>query len=210
MTIPSNYFIYIDIFIGFIYFIFIIIGYKKGFLFELLSLLYTTISALVSWFLAPILASLYPILNINNINAETQILTKFIDLSTILNTLIYFVIVFLLLKLFYIVLAFVLKGVNKVPVIGKFNQILGIFAGIFNATLITLVLSMLLTLPVFSNGNEIKNNTVFKYVSTYSDKLLTYVVENVNLDNIKQHFDNFDIDNARQEFTTWIENRNYE
>lgn len=184
-----------------------IIGYTKGFLYELLSILYSLISALVSWFLAPVLANVYPILNIDNLNKETQILNKFIDLSTILNTLIYFVIVFLILKLLYILIAFVLKGMNRVPVIGKFNQILGVFAGIFNATLIALALSMLLTLPVFKNGDEIKNGTIFKYISEYSDRVLSYIVDNVDLDNVKRQFDSFDIDNARTEFKYWIESK---
>lgn len=207
MNISSDYFMYINIFIGLVYLLFIIIGYSKGFLFELISLLYSLISGLVSWFLAPILANLYPIFDINNLNKETEILNKFVDLSAMINTLIYFVIVFLVLKLLYVFIAFILKGMNKVPVIGKFNQILGIFAGIFNATIITLALSMLLTLPVFKNGDEIKNGTVFKYVSEYSDKLLTYIVDNVDLDNVKKQFDNLDIDNARLEFKNWIESK---
>lgn len=208
MNIPNNFFIFIDIFIAIIYFVFIIIGYKRGFLFELVSLLYSVISILISWFLAPILANVYPIINIDNLNKETELITKVFDLSTMINTLIYFVIVFLLLKLIYIVIAFILKGMNKIPVIGKFNQILGIFAGMFNATLITLSLSMLLTLPIIKNGEHIKNKTLFKYISNYSDKILNYIVENIDFDNIKLQFDNFDIDNARLEFKNWIESKN--
>lgn len=207
MNIESNYFIFINIFIVIIYLVFIFIGYSKGFLYELISLIYSLISCLVSWFLAPIMASVYPIIRIDNLNSETEILNKFIDLNKILNTLIYFLVIFLLLKLLYILIAFISKGMNSVPVIGKFNKILGIFAGIFNATLITLCLSMLLTLPIFKNGTEIKDNTIFKYISEYSDSVLTYIVDNMNLDNIKKQFDDFDIDNARTEFKYWIETR---
>lgn len=207
MNISSDYFIFINILIAIIYIVFIFIGYSKGFLYELISLFYSLISGLVSWFLSPVLANVYPIIQIDNLNSETELLSKFIDLSTILNTLIYFILIFLILKLLYILIALILKGMNSVPVIGKFNQILGIFAGIFNATLITLCLSMLLTLPIFKNGDEIKNGTIFKYVSEYSDKVLTYIVDNVYLDNVKRQFDDFDIDNARKEFKYWIESK---
>lgn len=204
MMISSNYFIFINIFILLIYLAFIFIGYKKGFLYELVSFAYTAVSALIAWFLAPVFAGLYPIAKIEDINKEIEIVSKFVDLNAIVNTIFYFVIIFLVLKLFYILLTFVLKGFNKIPVIGKFNQILGIFAGIFNATLITLALGMLLNLPIFKNGNEIKNGTIFRYISNYSENILTYVVDNVDLDHLKQQFDSFNVDNAREEFKAWI------
>lgn len=205
MNVPSNYFIFIDIFVVLIYLIFIIVGYKKGFLYELLSLVYTAGSLIVSWLLSPVLASIYPIIKLENSSAEIELLSKFVNLDAILNTIIYFVIIFLILKLFYFVLALIFKGMNKIPVIGKFNQILGSIVGILNATLITLTLSLLLTLPVIKNGSEIKNNTIFKYVSKYTDTIVTYVIDNVDLDHIKQEFDEFDVTKAREEFKNWLE-----
>lgn len=209
MKVSSDYFIYIDIAIALIYLLLIIIGYKKGFLYELISLLYTGISLLASWFLAPILASLYPIVNYEDHIVESmQTISKLIDLNPILNTAIYFVIVFLVLKLIYWILALLIKGINKIPVIGKFNQILGIFAGILNATIITLALSMLLSLPVIDNGKEIKDGTVFKYVDEYSQNVMNYFIENVDLNRFKHQFEDFDVDEARQSFKKWLEIKN--
>lgn len=205
MNIPSVYFIYINILIGIIYLILIIIGYKKGFLFELVSFAFTIVAGLVSWFVSPVLASLYPIANLENLNKETELVSKIINLNALLNTAIYFILTFLVLKLFYFLLAILLKGMNKIPVIGKFNQLLGGIAGIFNATIITLVLSLLLSLPIFSNGNEVKNGTVFKYISNLTDKVLTILVDNVDLDNLKNKFENFDVNSARDDFKDWLQ-----
>lgn len=205
MRVSSEYFIYIDIAIALIYIALIIIGYKKGFLYELVSLVYTGVSIVIAWFLSPVLASLYPIINYqDNVVESMQLINKLVDLNPILNTIIYFVIIFLVLKVFYFILALLIKGINKIPVIGKFNQILGIFAGILNATIIVLALSMLLSLPAIDNGNEIKNGTVFKYIDIYSKNIMSYVVENVDLNNIKQQFTNFDVDNARDAFKQWL------
>lgn len=205
MNISSNYFIYINIAVAIIYLVFIVIGYKKGFLYELISLIYTGISIAVAWFIAPVLGKLYPIFSLQKLNSEAELVSKFINIDAILNTFAYFTIVFLILKLFYIVLALVLKSLNKIPVIGSFNQILGAVAGIINATVITLALSLLLSLPAFKNGEEIKNGTVFKYVCKYSDSLVNYVVKNVNLDHIKEQFDSFDVENARNDFEQWLD-----
>lgn len=181
-----------------------IIGYKKGFLFELVSLLYTAASVAISWFIAPILASSYPIIVLSNVNEEAELLSKLINIDAITNTIIYFVLIFLILKAIYIVIAFILKGMNKIPVIGKFNKILGGLFGIVNATIVTIMLSMLLNLPIFENGNEIKNNTLFIYVDEYSKLALNYVIDNVDLSSVKYRVDNFDINNAREDFRSWL------
>lgn len=208
MNISSEYFIYINLFIVLIYLIFIIVGYAKGFLFEIISLLFTVASAFISWFIAPVLAGVYPIIDIASLNKETELLSKLVNLNALANTVLYFVIVFLILKLLNWILCFVVKGMNKIPVIGKFNQILGGLTGIINATLITLALSLLLSLPIFANGEEIKNGTMFKYINQISDKVLTYIIDNANMNNIKNQFDDFDIDNARDDFKKWLNFKN--
>ena len=205
MSIPTNIFPFINIFIVILYIALIIIGYTKGFLFELLSLAYTLISLLIAWIISPVFANIYPIIKLENISNETQLMSKLVNLDAIVNTVLYFVIVFLVLKVFYWILAVVLKGMNKLPVIGTFNKLLGALFGVINATLITFMLSLLLSLPVIKNGNEVKNGTLFKYISNYSQVALNYVIENVDLDNIKKQFDNFDIDSARDEFKQWLE-----
>lgn len=210
MEISSEYFLYIDIAIAIVYLIFIIIGYCKGFLYEILSILYTIGSILLSWFLSPVFASLYPILNIDNLNKETELISKFFDISSLANSLIYFVLIFLVLKLIYILLTFIVKGINKLPVLGKFNKILGAFAGIINATIITIMISLLLSLPMIKNANEVKNGTVFKYISTYSDKFLDVLIENVDFDKLKKDYDEFDIEIVREQFKNWINSNNNE
>lgn len=205
MSIPSNCFIYINALIVLIYLTFIIIGYKKGFLFELISLIYTAVSIVISWFLAPVFAGMFPIVILSNMNVEAQLVSKLINIDAISNTVIYFVAIFFILRLFYFLITLLLKGMNKLPVIGKFNKILGGLFGIVNATFVTIMFSMLLNLPIIDNAVEVRNNTFFKYISEYSNTALSYIVENVDLDGIKAKFDSFDIDNARDDFKAWLE-----
>lgn len=209
MKIPQSGFIYIDIFIVVILLIFLVVGYKRGFVFELVSLVYSICAILVSWFVAPVLASLYPLFKLDNITEQLELLQRFVDFETFINIFIYFVIVFLVLKAFYVVLAIVLKGMNKIPVIGGMNQMLGAIIGIINGLIVTFVLSLVLTLPIFENGNEVKNNTLFSYIDKYSTKAIEFIVDNSDLNHIKDQFTNFDIDNARQDLKDWLnEHRN--
>lgn len=211
MKVPSDIFIYIDISILLIYALFIIVGYKKGFIFEIISIVFTGLSLLAAWFLSPVFAGLYPIIKLNNLNNKTEIINKFVNIDALLNSILYFVIIFLVLKLLYLLLSIVLKGFNKIPVIGSFNKILGAFAGVFNATLMILSLSLLLYLPIFENGEEIINKTFFKYIDEYSDSVLNFAIDNSDLNSFKDGFNDFDVDNAREEFKEWLQfKRNHE
>lgn len=208
MNISSDYFLYINIAIVLIYIFFIVIGYIKGFLFELVSLAYTFLSGVIAWLLSPVFAGIYPLIKIEESSAQIELLNKFINIDNVLNTAIYFVIIFLVLKLFYVVLAFVLKGINKIPVIGKFNQILGAIAGIINATLVSLVLSILLTLPIIKNGQEVKDNTIFKYIDVLTNKVLNSAINNMDIENIKDDFQELDAEKIREEFKNWLNIKN--
>lgn len=204
MIVPNSFFMYINVAIVIIYIVFIIIGYKKGFIFELISLLYTGISALIAWFVSPVLANMYPIIKLETESASDKLIATFIDIDGICNTVLYFIVIFLLLKLLYIVFAFIFKGLNKLPVVGKLNKILGGFAGIFNATIIIIALSMLLNLPVFKNGSEIKKNTFFSYINIYSEKVINLAIENIDLNRFKNEVSDFDLNTYRDEFKKWI------
>lgn len=207
MSIPNSYFLYIDILIVLIYLIFLFIGYKKGFLFELVSLVYTALTTFISWLLAPVLAVSYPIILFSEMNAETELISKLVNLDAVSNTVIYFVILFLIFKLLYLFVAFILKGMNKLPVIGKFNKVLGCLFGIINATIVTIMLSMLLQLPIIENSNEVINNTIFRFINEYSNNAIHFIVENVDLSSVKSKIDNFDVESARDDFKTWLDHK---
>lgn len=208
MRIPESSFIYIDICICLVLLVLMITGFVKGFLYELISIIFSVLSALLAWFVAPIFANLYPLISLDKLYPEYALIKSLFNLDSLLNTFAYFLIIFLILKLCYWFIALLFKGMNKLPVIGKFNKILGLLLGLFNGLLICLALSMLLTLPLFKNGNEVKNSTVLKYTNKLNTQVLNYVANNIDLNNIKKQFDDFDIDNARDDLKEWLTNIN--
>lgn len=204
MIIPENFFMYINIFIGFLYLALVIIGFIKGFIYEVVSLIYTALALVAAYFASPVLASLFPIIDITKFNDDLKLVEKFVDLNPLINTIIYFLLIFIFLKVVYIILSIALKAFNKIPVLGTLNKFLGALFGVLNATLITLAISMLLTLPLFSNGKQVKENTVLKYVDTYSTKAINYLVDNINLDQLTERFKDFDVEKAREDFKQFI------
>ena len=200
MEIQQNYFLYINIAIIIIYLVFILIGYLRGLLYEVVSILYSSLALYVSWIISPVLANLYPILSLKNIY-EDDVVTNLFNFDPILNTIIYFVIVFIVLKIFYIIISLILKGFNKLPIIGKVNKILGAIFGIVNGTIVTLILSMFFTLPIFKNGDEVVEKTLFKFVKSYSNIAINFIVDNVKID---PNSIELDVDTVRLEFKNWL------
>lgn len=203
MLIPENCFIFINIFIVLLYIAFIVFGYLKGFIFELVSLIYTAASLFIAWLISPVLANLHPILKLSDIYKEEMIITKIVNIDQIMNTFIYFVLVFVALKIAYIVISLIVKSLNKVPVLGTVNKLLGAILGIVNATLVTLVISILFTLPLFKNGQEVRKNTALCYVDKYSNALISFVVDNLNIDIDSSSID-FDASKARESIKEWL------
>ncbi len=204
MVIPQDYYIFISVFIGIVYLVMMIIGYRHGFLYELVSLLYTALAVLFAWFASPVLADLFPLFDITKLNQEYKLLNQVFDLNRMLNTAIFFLILFLILKLFYLIISIFLKTFNRIPVLGKFNQIFGAVLGILNATLVVLALSMLLSTPLVKNGDEVREKTILKHIRSYSDQALTYIVDRISDSNIKEKKDEFDIQDYREEFREWL------
>ena len=173
MSISSSYFTYINIFIGIIYLIQIIVSYKKGLLYELLNLVLKVLSIYVSYKLSIYLCNVYSIVNIDIGN-----LKYVIDVNSICNHVLWFVICFLVLNLIISLIMPLFKSVSKVPLIGVVNKIGGMLVGILNATLTVLIISVILSLPIIKNGDEVKNNTFIKPIATISQDAYEYIAEN--------------------------------
>ncbi|MBR4461008.1 MAG: CvpA family protein [Erysipelotrichaceae bacterium] len=209
MIIPQNLFIFITLFIIALYIVMIIIGYTKGFLYELISLVYTAFSVLVAWFLSPVLAKLFPLINTEKLG-QYKIMIDLFHLEEILNIVAYFVIIFLVMKIFYIFISMLVKSLNKLPVVGKLNKILGAFSGVINATLITLAISMLFTLPIFKNGDAVREQTILKYINSFTASAYSFVMEKIATDQLKIDLKDLKVDELREQFKEWILQFNHE
>lgn len=197
MVISSEYFIYINVFIVAIYVLFALIGYKNGLALQIIDLIYNILAIVVAWFISPILAAHFPLVKLDEIYTA-------LNINVLIDTLIYCIVVFLILKLIYMFIKPIFKGVSKLPIIGFVNKIGGFLFGIINATIVVLLLSMLLNTPMFTNGKEVKENTYLKYCNELSTKAMEITLKHVNLNSIKDSIDDFDVDASRDAFDKWL------
>ena len=195
MVISSAYFTYLNLALIVLYLAFIVIGYKNGLILQIVDLVYNILALFIGYFLAPILASHFPIVKLDEVYMALK-------LNVLMDTLIYMIIVFILLKLLYLIIKPLFGFVSKIPLIGFVNDIGGALMGIVNATIVVLLFCMLLNTPLFKNGNEVKEKTYLKTINGLSYKALEYSMDHFKFEN---EFKDFDIDKTRMAFDKWLE-----
>ena len=197
MEISSNLFLYIDVAIMAIYVLFVLIGYKNGLMLQVVDLLFNILAIFFAYFISPILAAHFPIVKMDEVYTALKI-------NVLIDVFIYCVIVYVLLRILYMFIKPLFKSVSKIPLIGFLNKLGGFLFGIVNATILMLVISLLLTTPLISNGNEVRDNTLFKYCNELSGKAVTFSLKYINFEALKDSIDDFDVDKARSDFNNWL------
>ena len=195
MVISSAYFTYLNLALIILYLAFVVIGYKNGLILQIVDLVYNILALFIGYFLAPILASHFPIVKLDEVYMA-------LELNVLMDTLIYMIIVFILLKLLYLIIKPLFGFVSKIPLIGFVNDIGGALMGIVNATIVVLLFCMLLNTPLFKNGNEVKEKTYLKTINGLSYRALEFSMDHFDF---QKEFKDFDIDKTRMAFDKWLE-----
>lgn len=195
MVISSAYFTYLNLALIILYLAFVVIGYKNGLILQIVDLVYNILALFIGYFLAPILASHFPIVKLDEVYMALK-------LNVLMDTLIYMIIIFILLKLLYLIIKPLFGFVSKIPLIGFVNDIGGALMGIVNATIVVLLFCMLLNTPLFKNGNEVKEKTYLKTINGLSYRALEFSMDHFDF---QKEFKDFDIDKTRMAFDKWLE-----
>lgn len=197
MNIPNSAFIYVNIFIIAIFILTCFSALKKGLLLQALSLIYTLLSIFLTWFLSPILANKLPIVKISSKYGN-------LNLTNIANAIIYFIIIFILLKVLYYIISPLFKSVSKIPLVGSVNKIGGLLLGFIEGIIIFIFLTFLVNTRIFANKNEFINGTLFKYGEEITKDVTKFAVNHIDFNSLKDNIDEIDVDEARDSLTTWL------
>lgn len=168
-----NIYVIINFIIAFYCLIVVLKAYKKGFVYELLRLIFTFFSFFFAWLLAPVCAKYAPLVKSSDFSdVLLQLVTPYINIG------IWFInILVILFGISLFILPF-FKVFSRLPLFGFINRILGSFLGLINAFIILFVISMILALPFIPKGKNICNYTFLKPINNYGNKILVEVVKN--------------------------------
>lgn len=167
----------------FIYFV--IKGYRKGFVSQIFDLLTLAVALLVAWFLYTPLGEMFAIVPKSFTPFQNSILAEFFEIK--INSFIWFIIVFLTTYIFLKFLAKIFNLVSKAPIISGLNRFLGVVFGIVNFIVVALIIGMVLSMPIFSDGVEAVKESKLSNIIEYSDFIMPWLEENF------EEFDAIDI-----------------
>ncbi len=169
MTLPSNSVLFINIGVVVFLLITVIVGYNKGFLWQVIKTIGILAILLLSWILAPGFSDLIKIFPKKFAPfQDTPLADVFYDK---INVLVWFVIIFLVGLLLIAIIKPLFKVVLEFPIIKQFNSILGAFFALIPAGIMIIIVTFLLNTAIFTNGKDIVDNSILRYTNTVTEKI---------------------------------------
>lgn len=165
-------------------------GYKDGFALSLYDLVSFVLILFIAYSVAISLASVLPLVPQSVLTqltiANNELLDMMINVALfyLINLLVWFLILFIGLKVLSLLLRQVLKAFKNIPLLGKCNQYLGVFFGIIKTYLLILLMGWVFSLPVFTNGTAKVNASVIAPINNISKEVFTSLNKAYDLSSI--------------------------
>ena len=135
-------------------------GIKRRLIFKFANLAGMIVSLILAFIFAPVLAREIRLFPSSLIDLGYDFLNELI--YPYINQLAWFIVIVILIKLIIIILKPLIKMIQKLPILKQCNELLGGILGGVQALLWIMVLSVLLRLPFFVNGNEVVEQTFIR------------------------------------------------
>lgn len=203
MVFNSNWIEYVSYISLIIVILCMLKGYIDGFLFKLLDLTATFIALIVSYYIATKLNDAIILIpqDLFSLGVHPQIETF---LLTQANLILLMLIAYALIRLCLLILFPLFKSINKVPVIGFLNRLLGSFLGCVHAYIILFLLVLLFHSPFVVNGNEVIENSALKYVKDSATQIAVYADTQYTIITSLQNSDKYK-DDPNGNMRVWLE-----
>ena len=165
-------------------------GYKDGVALSLYDLVSFVLILFIAYSVAISLASVLPLVPQSVLTqltiANNELLDMMINVALfyLINLLVWFLILFIGLKVLSLLLRQVLKAFKNIPLLGKCNQYLGVFFGIIKTYLLILLMGWVFSLPVFTNGTAMVNASVIAPINNISKEVFTSLNKAYDLSSI--------------------------
>ena len=175
MSIPESYIPIINAALAIWMVLAIIIGYKKGLLWELLRILGFAAALFVAWIVSPGISSL--------IRIVPKSWTPFAGTSVgdllyeRLNYLAWFLIILVIGVILLCILKPMFKAITEIPVMKEVNGILGSLLSAVIALFYMMILTFVLNSALVTNGKDIVSQSGFKYVQMVANNGISFIAD---------------------------------
>ena len=211
MTISESFFPLISVILLGFYILMFFLGYRKGIVRALIDLVGTIAAVWLSWTIAPVFsdfAHLWP-----REWTPLQDTAMAGAVYQFANEVFLFLLVFILLKVVIALIEYIARGIEVLPGIHMLSGILGGVFQIVVAVVWTLILTVFLSLPIFTNGNDAIDHsllgTVRDIANVVSDE---YIAPFMDSEAFGELFENAGElqDDSREAIRGWLEDHGYD
>lgn len=148
------------------------IGYKRGFLLQLYNLLALFAAVLFAWILSEPFAKVFTIFK-PDVGAFNQ--TAIEELIQIrINSALWFVILFIAISLLIMLGRPLIKAIGKIPGLKTINSFFGAVFALIGFYITVLILILLLSTPLITNGQTVVEESGLSVVKQYSSVFFDY------------------------------------
>lgn len=153
------------------------IGYMRGFLIQLYNLLALFAAVLFAWILSEPFGKVFMIFKpdfdfFNQTAIKDLILTR-------INSAVWFVILFIAISVLIMLGRPLVKAVGKIPGLKTINSFFGAVFALIGYYITVLILILLLTTPLITNGQTVIEESGLKYIKQYSTVFFDYANQRI-------------------------------
>lgn len=209
--VTSEWLMPVNIAVAAVFILFFCMGWNKGLLRQIVSLAGTVVCFYGAWFFSSVLAKyirLWP--------KDWAILqdTPYADMAQFyINQVCWLLAVFLVLRMLFVVIDKIAKGLSKIPVIESINNLGGGIVGLCEAALVAVVFTISLNTPLFQNGDLLQKETILSDVNNITGMLLNrFITPVLDVSTLKDLYEQGSklSEEQRKNLEQWMEDNGFE
>lgn len=207
MTFPVTFIPYINIVLIMVFVLFAWRAFHKGFLILFLETVSLFVALILAGLLAKPLALALPLEFVDNVLITIPLIGPLF--ATQISTIIWFIILFIAISVILWLIRPLFHIIGKIPVIKGLNSLLGLGFGLIQAFILIWIFSLILLTPLFTNGQDVIQNSGMKYYSSLTNVVL--VNTDIKEMSIIKALTNASLDEEdRDNISVWLDNSSVE
>jgi len=173
MYIPLELTPLFNVFLIIILVLFILTGYRKGVLLQILDFFGLLVALFIAWMFSPACGAVFNVIPKEFTPFQNTILASLFYKQ--INSVVWFIILFLAVSLLVFLLKPIVKTVGKIPVLKQLNSVFGIVFSILKLLTTSAIIIFVLSTPLFKNGGEIVERTWLKHMRSITTSVMGFI-----------------------------------
>lgn len=152
---PFDYIMFVNAFLILLFIAVLYKGYKEGMLLQIVNLVSSFVAIIIAWLFSDVFATVFQFVYYSKTGAPS--IDNFFTQSA--NRMIWFFVLFVVIRLLLIVLRPIASMISKMPLIKQVNSIAGAVFSVVTYVFYLMLITFFLTLPIVKNGTDIIENS---------------------------------------------------